>query len=273
MKPEEFEFFTDLLRKRSGISIGAGKEYLAEARMAVLLEERGLADVTGLINALKSGSDRELEDQVIDHMASKETSFFRDTKVFETLAEHVIPAAIEARAQTRTLDIWSAGCSTGQEPYSISMILRDKFPELSDWDVNIVATDLADTALEQARTGSYSQLEVNRGLPNESLDKHFTQSGVRWQINDDLREMVDFRRLNLVDGITDIPQVDVVFLRNVLIYFDLDHQEKVLAGVRNQMTPSSCLYLGSSETTINVDDRFERIPDTPRSGCYRLRKD
>lgn len=272
MNPDDFEFFATFLRERSGISLDASKAYLVEARMLSLVEERGIGSLSALVAKLRSGCDPVLQDRVVGEMTTNETAFFRDSRPFEMLKDYMIPALLERRSAERRLQIWSAGCSTGQEPYCIAMMLKENFPALVDWTVNIIATDLSEAAIEQARKGSYSQLEVNRGLPREMLDKYFKKSGVRWQIAKDLAEMVEFRRLNLIEPITDMPPADIVFLRNVLIYFDLDMQRETLSRVRSVMNPGSYLVLGCAETTLNVDDCFERIEDLPRSGCYRLEK-
>ena len=272
MNPEEFEFFAAFLRERSGISLDANKAYLVESRMLSLIEERGIGSLSTLVAKLRSASDPSLEECVVDEMTTNETAFFRDTRPFDMLTDYMTPALLESRSTEKRLQIWSAGCSTGQEPYSIAMTLKENFPELADWTVSILATDICGTAIEQAREGSYSQLEVNRGLPREMLDKYFKKSGVRWNLNKDLREMVEFRKLNLIEPITDVPPADIVFLRNVLIYFDLDVQRETLSRIRSLMNPGSFLVLGCAETTLNVDDCFERIEDLPRSGCYRLEK-
>jgi len=272
MNSDEFEFFATFLRQRSGISLDANKAYLIESRMLSLIEERGIGSLSTLVAQLRSESDPILEDRVVDEMTTNETAFFRDVRPFDMLTDYMIPALLESRSTERRLQIWSAGCSTGQEPYCIAMTLKENFPQLADWTVNIVATDICETAIEQAQEGSYSQLEVNRGLPQEMLDKYFTKSGVRWKLDKDLREMVEFRKLNLIAPITDIPAADIVFIRNVLIYFDLDLQRETLSRVRSLMNPRSYLVLGCAETTLNVDDCFERIEDLPRSGCYRLEK-
>ena len=272
MSSEDFQFFANFLRERSGISIDSSKAYLVEARMATLLKEDALGTLSSLVAALRQGGHRTLEDRVIDEMMTNETSFFRDIQPFRALQDYVIPALLERRENDRKLQIWSAACATGQEPYSIAILIKEHFPELADWTLSIVATDLSDSALQKAREGSYSQLEVNRGLPSDLLTKYFVQSGMRWQIKDEIRDMVEFRKMNLLDPINGLPPADIVFVRNVLIYFELDVKRESLARIREVMNPSSYLFLGGSETTLNIDDHLKRLDDAPRSGCYQLGK-
>jgi len=272
MTPDEFQFFADFLRKQSGISIDIRKEYLVEARIVPLAREMGLSNLSALVSTLRAGTNGTLGHQIVDRMTTNETSFFRDIRPFETLTQYVIPSLLEKHATERELHIWSAACSSGQEPYSIAMQLRESFPELADWTVKIIATDLSDTALVRAREGSYSQLEVNRGLPSNLLKKYFTRSGVRWEIKKTIRDMVDFRQLNLIVPDSDFPSADVAFVRNVLIYFERDLQRNVLARLHDRMSIPSFLFLGGSETTVKIDERFEVIDDLPRTGCYRVKE-
>ena len=272
MKPNEFVFIADFLRNRSGVVLEAGKAYLVEARLIPLVKEVGYPSLSTLFDLLRGDGNEELKDRVVEEMTTNETSFFRDTHPFDMLESHVIPELIENRSAEKEIRIWSAGCSAGQEPYSIAILLRESFPELADWNVSILATDLSRSILERARVGSYSQLEINRGLAAPLRDKYFTRSGLRWQVRDELRDMVDFRQLNLLQPITHIPPVHIVFIRNVLIYFDLDLQRDTLERVRAIIDSSSTVFLGRSETTLNVDDHFERIDHLPRTGCYRLKK-
>ena len=271
MNATDFEFFARFLRDRSGISLDTSKEYLVEARIGPLASELGFGGVDALVEKLRSGADSQLAKRVVDTMTTNETSFFRDLNPFEALKSEVIPRLLEERESERKLQIWSAACSTGQEPYSIAMVLRENFPELAGWTVSIVATDLSAAVLEQARSGSYSQLEVNRGMPAPLLAKYFTRQGVRWQVSDELRTWVEFRELNLLDSFASLPPADIVFLRNVLIYFEIERKRDILGRIRQVMNPDSYLFLGGAESTLNVDDRFERV-DPARAGCYRLKE-
>lgn len=272
MNPEDFEFFASFLRERSGISLDTSKAYLVEARMTSLMNERGCESLTSLVAILRGQSDPEFEDRVVDEMMTNETSFLRDVRPFEVLRDHVLPSLVEKR-HDKELCIWSAGCSSGQEPYSIAITLLEHFPQLDDWNVQIIGTDISSKAIAQACDGSYSQLEINRGLPPDLLEKHFSKDSLRWRINPEIRAMVDFRRMNLLEVSAELPLADVVFIRNVLLYFDIDLQRKTLGFVRQLMKPDSFLFLGNTETTLNIDEGFERIEDQTRSGCYRLERE
>lgn len=273
MKPAEFEYFAGFLRERSGVSLDSSKSYLVEARMASLVDECGLDSLSNLVSTLRGEGDSGLEARVVDEMMIAETSFFRDVRPFETLRSYAIPAVMESRGQDKKLRIWSAGCSTGQEPYSVAILIREHLPELADWEISIIATDLSSTVLEYARQASYSPLEINRGLPGELQEAHFTRSGLRWQLCDEIRSMVAFEQKNLLEPPGIDPPVDIVLLRNVLLYFDLDVQRRVLGLVKQSMQAGAFLFLGGTETTLNLDDAFEPIEDLPRSGCYRLGKE
>lgn len=266
---EDFGYFANLIRDRSGIVLEASKRYLVDARTGPVIEEFKLRDFAGLVKALRSGGNLALQQRVVEVMTTNETSFFRDIHPFEALRTTVVPALLRSRAVERKLQIWSAACSSGQEPYTIAMLLRENFPELAKWTVSIVATDLSDQMLARARAGSFNQIEVNRGLPAALLAKYFKKVGVRWEIARELRESIDFRPLNLIEGWPSLPPADVVFMRNVLIYFDNDTKKKILARVRSVMNPGGYLFLGGAETTLNLDDNFKRL-SVGKTGCYQV---
>ncbi len=270
MTPDDFRDFADFLRKNSGISLGEDKEYLVEARMAPVMEEWNFTSISGLCAALRDTGDPELEAQVVDYMTTNETSFFRDNRPFEALEHFVLPALIDSRGSDKRISIWSAACSFGQEPYSIAMILHEKFPSLADWNVTITATDISKRAIARASAGSYSELEINRGLPPDLRDKYFTRSGYRWEIDGRLRDSVEFRPLNMIDPSMPFPPADIIFVRNILYYFEVDLQKQVLTRIRAAMAPSSYLFLGSADTIANTGTEFERLDDFPRSGCFRV---
>lgn len=203
-------------------------------------------------------------------MTTNETSFFRDLHPFETLRTTVLPDVIARRASERRLHLWSAACSSGQEPYTIALVLREHFPALAGWTVRLVATDLSREILARARAGRYSQLEVNRGLPAPLLTKHFTREGMEWQLKDEVRRMVEFRELNLLEAWSGLADLDIVFIRNVLIYFDQDIKRGILGRVHRALRPGGYLFLGGAETTLNLDDRFERL-HIGKTPCYRRR--
>ncbi len=274
-----FEFVRTLVRKRSGIVLGAEKDYLIQARLTTLSRKEGFDSITELLDQTKALLDQLDEDghhglgeKVVDALTTNETSFFRDQHPFECLRNHVLPDLLPRRAAERSLKIWSAACSTGQEPYSVAMVLQEHFPELRDWPVQLIASDLSTKCLERARQGRYSQMEVSRGLPAPRLAKFFSRRGLDWVVHDELRRMIDFRQINLQDQDLDLalPQLDVVFLRNVLIYFDKETSQQILGRIRRVLRPDGYLFLGGAETTLFLDDAFERVP-LNQASCYRLK--
>jgi chemotaxis protein methyltransferase CheR len=251
-----FEFVRALLLERSAHSLEDDKVYLVETRLLPLARRHGFDSVEGLVLRLRARSDPGLLAELVEAMTINETLFFRDGGPFEVLRRVVLPELLARRAAARRLNIWSAACSTGQEPYSVAMILRQHFPALAGWDVRLVASDLSDAVLERARRGRYSELEVSRGLPPELREACFRQEEDGWQIRDELRRMVDFRRINLSGAWPTLPPLDLVLLRNVLIYFDPPTRRRILARIRGVLQPDGYLLLGGAETTHNLDDGF-----------------
>jgi chemotaxis protein methyltransferase CheR len=266
---EDFAYLSRLLHDRAAIVLERGKEYLALSRLDALARETGCGSVAALVDMLRLQSlDSELHERVVDALTTNETTFFRDINPFESLHTTVLPELIERRARTRNLAIWSAGCSTGQEPYSIAMSIREHFPELATWNVTILGTDISPTVLERARRGRYGQLEVNRGLPAHLLVRHFTRVGMEWEIEEPIRRMVRFQRRNLIDEWSGLPPFDIVFVRNVMIYFDVESKRRVLARMHGQLAANGYLLLGASETTFNLSEQFDRQLDG-RTAWYR----
>lgn len=249
-----FKFIQDMARDTAAIILEPGKEYLVESRLSPIACQTGFSTLNDFINELRTGrAAAHFHDQVIDALTTNETSFFRDFHPFESLRRHVLPNLIEQRAGMKRLNIWSAASSTGQEIYSIAMIVREHFPQLKDWTVSILGTDLSPTVIAQARQGVYSQLEVNRGLPAAFLMKYFSKVGAKWAINDDVKRLVEFRQMNLVKPWPIMPAFDVVFIRNVMIYFDLESKKNILKRIRRCLQPQGYLFLGTAETTLNID--------------------
>ena len=267
----DFEFVSSLVLKRSAIVLEPEKNYLVESRLLPLARREGLSSVAELVARMCADSMNGLQQKVVEAMTTNETSFFRDLNPFEALRKVVLPEMFQRRAAERRLQIWCSASSTGQEPYSISLILREHFPGFADWKIGIVASDLSTDVLARARKGCYSQLEVNRGLPAPLLVKYFQRQGTEWQLKEEVRRLVEFRQLNLIDGAWGIAATDIVFIRNVLIYFDVPTKKVILQKIRQLLRPDGYLFLGGAETTLNLDDSFERI-SFERSGCYRLRK-
>jgi chemotaxis protein methyltransferase CheR len=256
---ESFKYICDLVKRRAAIVVEPGKEYLVDSRLLPVARVEGLDSVDALVSKLRGDERGHLCSQVIEAMTTNETSFFRDIHPFEALKQTILPAIIKARATTRTLRLWCAAASTGQEPYSIAMTIREHFPELASWTVQIIATDLNVAVLDRARSGLYRQLEVNRGLPAQMLVKYFDRRGMEWEIKPDLRKMISFQELNLLDRWPLFSAPDIVFMRNVLIYFDVPTKKEILKRVRLSMRADGFLVLGGAETTINIDDQFEGV--------------
>ena len=268
----EFDYVRTLIRDRAGIALESGKEYLVESRLDPLARQEGFPTLTHFIASLKSSPfSAGLHHKVVQAMTTNETSFFRDVRPFEVLKAVVLPELVAQRGAQRALNFWCAASSTGQEPYTIAMVMREAAPTLlSAWNFRFIATDISTEVLARAIQGRYSQLEVNRGLPASLLVKYFQQEGGEWQIKADLRRMVEFREINLTEPWSILPPMDIVFMRNVLIYFSIETKKGILARVRQLLKPGGFLFLGSSETTLNLDDGFEPVP-TDRTACYRMR--
>ncbi len=259
-----------LVRSRAGIVLDEGKDYLIESRLAMVAQEHGLATTEEVVARAQAPASGIWETRVVEALTTNETSFFRDFAPFEGLRARVIPEMMAARAASRSLTIWSAAASTGQEAYSIAMILREHFPELLGWRVRIVATDLAGTVLERARAGRYRQLEVNRGMPANLLVKYFVRDGNEWCVVPEVRAMVDFSALNLVTEMHRYPLPDIAFVRNVLFYFDGATKEAILRRVATALPPDGVLFLGGTESNP-LEDVYERIT-VDRCVYYRQRR-
>ncbi|MBI1853915.1 MAG: protein-glutamate O-methyltransferase CheR [Planctomycetes bacterium] len=267
----DFEYVRKLVRDRSAIVLDDGKTYLVESRLGPILQREGFASLTELVAALRSAPYHDLHRRVVEALTTNETSFFRDMPTFDALNLHVFPDLIQRRSVDRQINLWCAASSSGQEPYSIAMILRENFPILSTWVVRHIASDLNMDVLSKAKDGVFSQLEVNRGLPAPLLVKYFKKRGVDWQISDDIRRMIHFSHVNLAADWPQFPPMDVVFMRNVLIYFDVATKRSILGKIRRILRPGGYLVLGSAETTLNIDDKFERVA-FPRVPFYRVKK-
>jgi len=268
---QDFRYIQDLVRERAAIVLEPGKEYLAVTRLDPLVRRAGLGSLSELVAALREGRTSALHEEVVDALTTNETTWFRDVHPFESLRTHVLPDLIERKRLSRTLCIWSAGCSSGQEPYSVAMLVRDEFPELDGWQISITGTDVSAGMLERAQAGRYGQIEVNRGLPAHLLVKHFRRVGVGWELDAGIRSMVRFQRQSLMEPWTNLPPMDLVLMRNVMIYFDVATKREVLGRVRDVLAPHGYLLLGSAETTLHIDDAFQRHAVGP-TGWYRRKQ-
>jgi chemotaxis protein methyltransferase CheR len=265
---QEFAFISGLVRRDAAIVLEAGKEYLVEARLLPLARQSGLPSVSEFVNRAQQRPEPEIYAKIVDALTTNETSFFRDGEPFKQLVDTVLPDLLQRRASTRTIKVWSAASSSGQEPYTLSMILHDNLPP--GWNFEILGTDISTEMLTRAEAGQYTQLEVNRGLPAPLLVKHFERNGAHWKVASTLRKNVSFRRLNLAAPFPPMGPFDIVFIRNVLIYFDVQTKRGVLQRVAGTLRPDGWLFLGSAETTIGIDDRFERVV-AGRTSAYKLR--
>lgn len=268
MTPLEYEYLRKLLKERSGLDLSADKQYLVESRLVPLARRVGLSGISELVQKMKGLGAETLTADVVEAMTTNETFFFRDKIPFDHLKETILPALLRARANRRTIRIWSAASSTGQEPYSIAMLLKEAGSMLAGWRIEIVATDLSQGVLEKSRSGLFSQFEVQRGLPIQLLVKYFTQSGELWQLNADIRGMVQHRQLNLLQDFSHLGSFDVIFCRNVLIYFDQDTKVSIFERLARQLEPDGMLMLGAAESVVGITDVFKPCPD--KRGLYQL---
>ena len=266
MTPLDYEYLRKLLKERSGLDLSADKQYLVESRLVPLARRVGVTGIPELVQKIKSGGADVLTTEVVEAMTTNETFFFRDKIPFDYLRE-ILPALMQARANRRSLRIWSAASSTGQEPYSIAMLLKEAGQALAGWRIEIVATDLSQGVLEKSKAGLFSQFEVQRGLPIQLLVKHFTQVGELWQLNADIRSMVQHRQLNLLQDFSHLGTFDVVFCRNVLIYFDQDTKAAIFERMVKQLEPDGMLMLGAAESVVGITDAFKPYPE--KRGLYR----
>lgn len=252
----DFAFVTGIVRQRSAIDLQPGKEYLVESRLAPIARSLGERDVAGLVARLRRGDDR-LSETVVDALTTNETSWFRDTFPFQAFSQHLLPDVI--RGGQRSVTIWSAACSSGQEAYSLAMLLLDRLPGHPGVTAQIIGTDISARMVERARAARFSQLEVNRGLPAQYLVKYFDQVGREWVLRPQVRALTRFERGNLAQPAVGVPTCDIVFLRNVLIYFDLGTKRTVLGHIRRVLRPGGFLVLGGAESTLNLDGTFQRL--------------
>jgi chemotaxis protein methyltransferase CheR len=265
----DFDYFRQLLRQRSAIVLEQGKQYLVETRLAPIARRLNLPSVGDLIRRLRADPAVGLLGEVVEAMVTTETSFFRDLHPFEAMRRTVLPELLQRRGGERRLNIWCAASASGQEPYSVALLLREHFPEAAGWQVLLLASDLSREMLERARAGRYSQLEVNRGLPAALLVKYFRQHGAAWELDAAVRGLVRFQEINLAQPWPALPRMDLVLLRNVLIYFDVEVKKAILGRVARLLRPDGYLLLGGAETTFNLDDSFRRV-ESLRSGFYQL---
>jgi chemotaxis protein methyltransferase CheR len=264
--PPDYEYLRKLLKDHSGLDLSADKQYLIESRLLPLSRKCGLAGISDLVLKMKGGSASHIA-QAVEAMTTNETFFFRDKVPFDHFRDSIMPEILKARAARRSIRIWCAAGSTGQEPYSLAMSLKEMSAATAGWRIEIIATDLSQEVLEKSKAGIYSQFEVQRGLPIQMLVKYFKQTGELWQINADIRAMVQHRQLNLLHDFSGLGVFDVIFCRNVLIYFDQDTKINIFSRLGRIMEPDGFLVLGAAETVVGFTDTFKPYPD--KRGLYR----
>jgi chemotaxis protein methyltransferase CheR len=272
LQADDFNYIRQLVLDQSALTLDAGKEYLVESRLDPLARQEGFPSYLQMVKSLRTGPVGELHRRVVEAMANNETSFFRDARAFGMIARGILPALVAERSAARSLHIWCAACSTGQEPYSLAMLLRESQPALEGWDVRIIASDISRNVLARAREGCYTQFEVNRGLPAHLLVKYFEQHGTTWEIRPEIRGMVEFRDVNLIHPWVDIPTMHLILMRNVMIYLDLATKKAILERVGRLLDPRGYLLLGGAETTSNLDASFETT-SIEGAVCFRRRID
>jgi chemotaxis protein methyltransferase CheR len=263
--PLDYDFLRKLLKERSGLVLSADKQYLVESRLMPVARKAGINGLSELVQKLKAGNDR-LAVDVVEAMTTNESFFFRDKIPFDHFRDAVLPALLKARASQKRIRVWCAAASTGQEPYSLAMCLKEQGDKLIGWRIEIIGTDLSTEVLEKAKAGLYSQFEVQRGLPIQMLVKYFAPNGELWQVSAELRAMVQYRPLNLLQDFSHLGAFDIVFCRNVLIYFDQETKVGVLDRIARIVEPDGFLVLGAAETVVGLTDTFKPMPD--RRGLY-----
>ena len=259
MQADNFEVLQKLLKQRSGLVVSPEKAYLLESRLMPVARKWSVKGLDELVALVRTKNDERLLQDITESMTTNESSFFRDSRPFDLFKTVVLPQMMERRAARRHLRIWCGAASTGQEPYSLAMILHEERAKLAGWRVEILGTDLATEVLAKARDGIYSQFEVQRGLPITYLVKYFQQQGDKWLLSPEIRQMVEYKPFNLLNDPSGLGRFDIVFLRNVLIYFDRPDKAAILGRVAKQMPSDGVLYLGGAETVFGISDRFKPV--------------
>jgi chemotaxis protein methyltransferase CheR len=268
----DLDYVRHFVRSETANVLEAEKEYLVESRLQTLARLENIISLDALVSQLRSTAGHTIRRKVVSAMTTHETSFFRDFHPFEALRQSVLPELIARRGAARQLNFWCGAASTGQEPYSVLMLIQEHFPHLLAWNLKFIATDICAEVLARARSGRFNQLEINRGLPAALLVRNFVRNGEDWEIREELRRRVEFCEMNLVKEWLPMPPLDLIFLRNVLIYFDIESKKSILAKIRRLLRPDGYLLLGGAETTFNLDDGFERVA-IGRTSFYRPKQE
>ncbi len=268
MKLDDFDYVSNIVKQRSGLVLTQDKAYLLESRLMPVARKRGMKGLDDLVSSLRVRGDESLLRDVTEAMTTNESFFFRDIKPFDLFRDITLPRLLESRKDRKSFRIWCAACSSGQEPFSLALILQEVEAKLAGWRVDIVGTDISTEMLEKAKTGLYTQFEVQRGLPIQLLLKYFQKRDELWQVDQTIRSKVQFREFNLLDPLAPLGEFDVIFCRNVLIYFDQETKTSVLNGMSSMLPGDGVLFLGGAETVLGVSDRFK--PVTGQRGVYCL---
>lgn len=266
MRDEVFGLFAKLLREQSGLALPRDKEYLLESRLTPVARRHNYATLDAMALAIRNGRQSVVERDIVEAMTTNESFFFRDIGTFDVFRKGVLPALLTARAATRTLRFWFAACSSGQEPYSVAMILEEERARFAGWNVEMIATDISAEMVARARDGLYTHFEAQRGLPVQLLAKYFEKEEQGWRIKAPFRERVKFRTFNLLENFSALGAFDVIFCRNVLIYFDMATKRDILERMSRQMARDGTLFLGGAETVIGVSEKF--IPHPGHAGVF-----
>ncbi len=266
MRITDFDLYRDLLKERSGLTLTPDKSYLLESRLSPVAKKWGYPTLDAMTVVLHGVPDKGLVKDIIEAMTTNETSFFRDMKPFDLFKDTVLPYLLKTNATQRKIRIWCAASSSGQEPYSLAMLIKEQASLFSGWTIDIMATDISHDILDLAREGLFSQFEVQRGLPIQMLMKYFTQEDEKWRISDDIKKMIKFDYFNLLDSMSSLGSFDLIFCRNVLIYFDEETKKKVLEGMAGVLAKNGFLFLGGAETVLGITDTFKPLPD--KRGIY-----
>lgn len=266
MSPAEYDYLRQFLKSRSGLVLSNEKQYLIESRLLPVARKAGLQSIAALVAKLKEPRETALAEAVVEAMTTNESFFYRDKTPFEHFTQMMMPELLKARASSKKIRIWCAAASTGQEPYTLAMCLKEMERQLVGWRIEILGTDISNEVLDRAKAGTYTQFEVQRGLPIQLLLKYFTQQGESWTISPQLRSMVQWKKFNLLDSFAGFGQFDIVFCRNVLIYFDQATKVDILGRIAKTMAPDGYLVLGAAETVVGLTDAFKPAPD--RRGLY-----
>ncbi|MEO8326407.1 MAG: protein-glutamate O-methyltransferase CheR [Nitrospirota bacterium] len=269
---EDVTYIRNLIRVRSAMVLEPEKIYLLQSRLEPLAKQEGFGAMADLVSQLRQTSYGPLHKRVVEAMTINETSFFRDLAPFLALKDRLLPEVIQANWDIKRLHIWCGASSSGQEPYSILLTILRYFPELTSWNIRLIATDISQGMIKRGQEGRYGSFEVNRGISPPLLNTYFSRQGMEWQIRDDVRNMIEFREMNLAGSWLVLPRIDLVFMRNVMVYFDMETRKDILRRIRGILASHGYLILGATETTLAVDDHFERVPVNGTS-VYRVRKD